>query len=207
MATAAVALCVIVLAPDTGSSRPAEHRLRVSMIDVGQGDATLVQLPNGDALLIDAGGAPGSFDIGARVVTPAAWALGVRRLTWLALTHPDLDHIGGAVSVAEDLRPREIWEGVPVPRDADLRLIRRFADTRGIPWRTVRSGARLTLGPITLDIVHPPIRNGSGRNRATMTRSSSVSGTASSIFCSRVMPAWNSKRDCRTTWRHPRSGF
>ncbi len=111
---AVIALAVIALAPAAERTRPAPGRLRVSLIDVGQGDATLVQLPNGDTLLVDAGGSPGAFDIGSRVVTPAAWALGVRRLTWLALTHPDIDHIGGAVGVTEDLAPREMWEGIPV---------------------------------------------------------------------------------------------
>src|SRR4029453_17136525 len=89
--------------------------------------------------------------------TPAAWALGARQLTWFALTHPDLDHIGGAVSVADDLSPGEIWEGVPVPRDPDLQRIRHFAEAHGIAWRTVRTGARLAIGPwLTIDAVHPP---------------------------------------------------
>jgi competence protein ComEC len=156
-AAAGVALGVIVFAPSAGSARPIAGRLRVSLIDVGQGDAILVQLPNGEALLVDAGGAPGSFDIGGRVVTPALWALGVRRLTWFTLTHPDLDHIGGAVSVTEDLSPREIWEGVPVPRDRDLRRIREFADARGIAWREVRTGALLSIGPrLTVEVASPP---------------------------------------------------
>jgi competence protein ComEC len=155
MATAA--LVVIALAPFAEGTRPAPGRLRVTAVDVGQGDATLVQLPGGDSLLVDAGGTPGSFDVGGRVVTPALWALGVRRLTWLALTHPDVDHIGGAVAVADDMAPREIWEGIAVPRDPDLQRIRGFADTHAIAWRTVLSGARLeTGGPVRIDVVHPP---------------------------------------------------
>ena len=91
------------------------------MIDVGQGDAILVQLPTGHALLVDAGGAPGPFDIGGRVVTPALWALGVRRLDWLALTHGDLDHIGGAPSASPT-----IW--------------RRARSGKACPCRAIRSG-------------------------------------------------------------------
>jgi competence protein ComEC len=127
------------------------------MIDVGQGDATLLQFPNGNSLLVDAGGRPGSFDIGGRVVTPAVWALGVRTLSWLAITHPDLDHIGGSVTVAEDLAPREIWEGVPVPRDPDVGRLRQAADARGIAWRRVLAGARLDIGGrVSIEAVHPP---------------------------------------------------
>ena len=60
----------------------ADGRLHVTGIDVGQGDATLVRLPDATTLLVDTGGLGGqsSFDIGARVVAPAIWARGVGRL-------------------------------------------------------------------------------------------------------------------------------
>ena len=136
---------------------PAPARpLRVSLIDVGQGDAILVQCPTGPALLIDTGGSPGSFDVGARVVTPAVWALGVRALTWLALTHGDRDHAGGAYGVTEDLSPKEIWEAIPVSLNRDLARLRGLASSRDIAWRTVRAGARLDVGAVQIDTVHPP---------------------------------------------------
>ena len=59
---------------------------------------------------------PGSFDVGGRVVTPAVWAWASAGSTGSAITHGDVDHIGGAAAAAADLDPREIWEGVPVPR-------------------------------------------------------------------------------------------
>ena len=124
---ALAALGAIVIAPGLERARPAPGWLRVTTLDVGQGDAILVQFPTGRSLLVDAGGGPGGFDTGGRIVTPALWALGVRRLDYLIFTHPDLDHIGGAASVARDLAPHEIWEGVPVPRNE----ARRDADRGG----------------------------------------------------------------------------
>jgi competence protein ComEC len=129
--------------------------LRVSLIDVGQGDAILVQFPSGQVLLVDAGGSPGAFDVGARIVTPSAWALGVRSLTWLALTHGDRDHVGGAYGVTEDLWPTEIWEGIPVWANRDLARLRLLASSRGIAWRSVRAGARLDVGAVQIDTLHP----------------------------------------------------
>jgi competence protein ComEC len=128
------------------------------VLDVGQGDATVVRFPSGRTLLVDAGGLGGTarFDVGERVVAPALWRLGVRRLDVLAVTHGDADHAGGAGAALDIFRPRELWEGVPVPRDAGLADLAERADARQIPWRTVRGGDLLRDGAITVRAWHPP---------------------------------------------------
>ena len=156
LGAASICLIVVVSAPGVGSARPAADRLRLTMVDVGQGESVLVQTPDGRALLIDAGGTPGPFDIGGRVVTPALWALGVRRLDWLAMSHGDRDHIGGVPSVLRDLAPAEIWEGVPVPPDPERRRLRLLSSEFHVPWRTILAGARLDLGNVVVEAVHPP---------------------------------------------------
>ena len=72
-----------------------------------------------------------TFDIGGRVIAPAFWALGVRRLDYMSVTHGDVDHIGGAASVFRDFKPFEVWEGVPVPPHAPTRALRALADGAG----------------------------------------------------------------------------
>jgi len=135
----------IVFTPQLRFGRTA--RVEATFIDVGQGAATLVRFPSGDALLVDAGGAGGGrFDVGRRVIEPAVWAAGVHRLTHLVATHPDADHIGGAASLAADLRPREVWEGVPVPPEPLLRRLRLEADRIGAAWRAVQRGDRISFG-------------------------------------------------------------
>jgi competence protein ComEC len=154
---ALAALGVIVIAPGIERARPAPGWLRVTTLDVGQGDAIVVQFPSGRSLLVDAGGGPGGFDTGGRIVTPALWALGVRRLDYLIFTHPDLDHIGGAASVTRDLAPREIWEGVPVPRNDARRMLIAEADARDIAWRAVTAGDVVRFGSAELDVMNPPL--------------------------------------------------
>jgi competence protein ComEC len=133
-------------------------RLRLTVLDVGHGDAVLLQLPDRRSVLVDTGGSlSGSrFDIGGRVVAPALWALGTRRLDVLVLTHGDPDHVGGAASVIRDFRPREIWEGIPVPNLAVTEALRRQAAEAGIPWLERRAGDVVRLGEVTLRIRHPP---------------------------------------------------
>jgi competence protein ComEC len=121
--------------------------LEATFIDVGQGAATLVRFPSGQALLVDAGGAgAGRFDVGRRVVEPAVWAAGVHRLTHVVATHGDADHIGGAPSMVADLRPFEVWEGVPVPPEPLLQELTRSVARTGAAWRTVQRGDRVRFG-------------------------------------------------------------
>jgi competence protein ComEC len=132
------------------------NRLRLTMIDVGQGDAVVVQFPTGHTLLVDSGGTPGAFDVGERVVTPALWDRGVRRLDWLVFTHADFDHIGGASSVATTFAPREIWEGAPVPRSPERARLWNASVARRRAWRVLRDGDQLRLGDVEMRVLHPP---------------------------------------------------
>ena len=155
----AVAAIWIVSAPSRPAlrGRPPAGWMRVSFLDVGQADATLVQAPGGRSLLVDGGGSFSSrSDIGSRVVAPALWALGVRRLDAVVLTHGDPDHIGGLGAVLHDFAPREVWEGVPVPGHRQLDALAVSADAIGARWRRVVGGDRFDLGGVSIVVVHPP---------------------------------------------------
>lgn len=87
--------------------------LEVTSIDVGQGDSILVVSPEGQTLLVDAGGIPhwmhSELDIGEDVVSPYLWDRGFHALDAVAVTHPHADHIGGMKAVLENFHPRELW--------------------------------------------------------------------------------------------------
>jgi len=75
--------------------------LDVIYLDVGQGDAILIQLPNRKSILIDGGQKFGNRDYGELVVKPVMNQVGIDRVNWLVMSHPHSDHIGGLISVAE----------------------------------------------------------------------------------------------------------
>ena len=136
---------------------PPHGHLRVTFLDVGQGDSILVQFPGGASMLVDAAGlTASSFDLGDRVITPALLALGVRRLAYLAVTHGDPDHVEGAPSVARDFGPRELWQGVPVPPHQTLRKLEAMVARAGGAARFVRTDDRLRVGPVELRVLSPP---------------------------------------------------
>ena len=157
----AITAAVIVVAPPPAAAvrvpPPPDGWTRVVFLDVGQGDATIVWPAGARPLLVDAGGVPGtSFDLGRRVTLPAAWAFGIRRLGALVLTHGDPDHIGGAPAILRALSPREIWDGIPVPRHEPLQRLRAAAAAAGTKWTERHTGDVLVAVTATLTVLHPP---------------------------------------------------
>ena len=155
--TAGALLLWIVVAPQTRVHASRDGVLTLTMFDVGQGDSMLVTFPNGRRLVVDAGGSGGSaFDIGDRVLGPSLRARGVTRLDYLAVTHGDPDHLGGARSLLRDFTPHEVWWGVPVPNHAPATELHVEADRIGAAWRTLQRGDRLDVGGVELVVHHPP---------------------------------------------------
>ncbi|ODS53123.1 MAG: DNA internalization-related competence protein ComEC/Rec2 [Acidobacteria bacterium SCN 69-37] len=153
---AAGLLVVMATGPGLLLARPAAGTLRATILDAGQGDAIVVQFPDGHVLVVDAGPAGETFDTGERIVTPALWALGARVVDWVAFTHADLDHIGGVAAVVREFAAREVWEGVPVIADDNRRALYDVAQARRVPWRQLRAGDRLEIGGAELAVLHPP---------------------------------------------------
>ena len=108
-----VALPALVLALALGAwpvVRPPDGRLRVIVLDVGQGDAIVIETPEGPTLLVDAGGGgPWRLDAGERVVAPVLWNRGTLRLGAAVTTHDDQDHAGGMRAIRALFRIGETW--------------------------------------------------------------------------------------------------
>lgn len=78
--------------------------MKAHYIDVGQGDSSFIELPNGETMLIDAG----MPEYGASVVGYVR-SLGYDRIDHLVMTHPDADHIGGMPDVIRAFDIGTVW--------------------------------------------------------------------------------------------------
>ena len=133
-----------------------DSRLRLTMFDVGQAESIVLRFPSGRSVLVDAAGPPGRFDIADRVLVPALLARGVMRLDALVLTHPDLDHLGGAVGVVADLHPARLLEGVVPARHVERQALATTAARAGLSIESLRAGGSLLIDGVRINVLHPP---------------------------------------------------
>jgi competence protein ComEC len=144
-------------------SRPAPppEGLRLTVLDVGQGDAILLQVPEG-AVLVDEG--PPEADVADRLD-----GLGVDRLTALVLTHPERDHVGGAADVLERVPVEAILDPrIPAEGEDETRALA-AARERGVPVLAARAGEEFRIGALRLRVLWPdrdPLAGGNPNDSA-----------------------------------------
>ncbi len=130
-----------------------DHNLRVSFLDVGQGDAILIQTPAGQNILVDGG--PDTQRIGLALSEKLPfWN---RTIDLVVITQPQADHITGLVEVLQTYEVNQVLDpGVPYDSSIYRELLRRIED-KDIELSIARSGQRIDLGDgIILDVLNPP---------------------------------------------------
>jgi competence protein ComEC len=143
----AAALGPALIAPRT-LAPPPNGTLRVTALDIGQGDATLLQA-GGHAILVDAG--PAGAGIAGKLKTA-----GVRRLDALVVTHPQADHDGGAPAVLASLSVALLLDGRGGDRSPTSTAIDAPAQRVGTRVTAAQAGQVVRAGPLTLRLLWPP---------------------------------------------------
>lgn len=140
LGSAAFALGIVELAA-VGAGHP-HDKLRVTALDVGQGDSLVLDLPDGRLMLIDGGGFVGSpVDTGKTVVIPELRARRRKRIDVMVLSHPHPDHFTGLVSTLEAFEVGELWDTGQGRKEGAGPIYRAFIErvrARGIPIKGPR---------------------------------------------------------------------
>lgn len=131
--------------------------LRVTMLDIGQGDAVFLEFPNGARMLVDAGPRTFRSDAGERTVVPFLARHGIDRIDAAVISHAHIDHIGGLEAVIGAMKIGVIYEPDTATGSAMHARLRARAGKKGIPVKVVRAGADLSPDPsVRLYVLHPP---------------------------------------------------
>lgn len=135
--------------------------LRITVLDVGQGDAAVLETPTGSALVVDAGRSSRDSSRGRSVVLPYLRSRGINRVSALVLTHWDQDHAGGAHAILLGIRTDRLILPIDGPwvrgaTETEQRT-KDLARRRRIPVVRVRCGAVIQPGGgVVLDVLNPP---------------------------------------------------
>jgi competence protein ComEC len=129
------------------SALPPPTGLRITFLDVGQGDGALIQVPGG-AVLVDEG--PPEAKMASQLRH-----LGVTNLSLLVMTHPQRDHVGGAAEVLKKLRVAAVLDPAIPSESEDERSARAAARQRGVRMIVARAGEAFRIGALRLRVVWP----------------------------------------------------
>jgi competence protein ComEC len=130
-------------------ARQPDGRLHLTILNVGEGEAVLIQAPEGDTVLINGGASPMGLSnaLGERL------PLLERRLSWVVLGGTRYDQIAGLAGTIERFPPQQIWMSGPAAGSAYARLMVQVRDM-GLPVIDIRQGQRLILADTTeLEVV------------------------------------------------------
>lgn len=137
--------------------------LEVSAIDVSQGDSLLVVFPDGETMLVDAGGFPGmermrrkpQIDMGEDVVSPYLWSRRISRLDYAVLTHGHSDHMAGLPAILDNFHPRALWVGAE-PDTPQWENVKRHAKQDGVRVLALkRTPVPLNIGGAFIRVLAP----------------------------------------------------
>ena len=169
-------LAVLVLHPF--SSGRADGRLRVDFLDVGQGDAALVTMPDGTTLLIDGGGRPsfaGAADatrrIGETVVSEYLWWRGLSEVDYVVATHADADHIDGLNDVLRNFSVKSALVGRTPADDPEFAKFSQTLAETHTHLETIHAGDVIRFDEVEMSVLWPPPNgNGSDNNDSVVLR-------------------------------------
>jgi competence protein ComEC len=154
------AAALLVLAIDVAWwtwERWAPGRLRVAFLDVGQGDAAVVELADGRTLVVDAGGVPGSdFDIGRAVVEPYLRSRKIGRIDALVMSHAHPDHAAGLPRLIERFAPREFWWAGHGDEGPAWQAVAPALERGDTVRRVLRRGTSAPPSWAAVHVLHPP---------------------------------------------------
>lgn len=171
LASLVVLFGLIVIHP-LSAAQP-DGKLHVDFLDVGQGDSTLLTMPDGTTLLIDGGGHPNvdwmqetesdqkllqrdTRTIGERVVSEFLWSKGLDHVDYVLATHADADHIDGLNDIVRNFKVRGAIVARTPATDAGFERFAKSLDTARVPIEVIGRGDSIRIGAVSVDVLWPP---------------------------------------------------
>ncbi|HUW23284.1 MAG TPA: DNA internalization-related competence protein ComEC/Rec2 [bacterium] len=141
----------------TGKKLLPSHNLSITFLDVGQGDAIHLRLPDRRDILIDGGGVIGKFDIGEKVVIPCLLKNGVSRIDAIFLTHPHYNHIRGLIPILKKFKVKKVYYNGQNYNDDLVDEFFQIIKEKRIPLKYIAYDEKVEYKDVKLHILNPRI--------------------------------------------------
>ena len=152
----------------------ASQPFTVHFMDVGQGDAALVQTTDGHNIIVDYGGLQGNFDTGSRIIVPYLRYLGVEQIDLLALSHGHHDHAGGAAGLARLVKVDKLLLPQEKPSE-DVQKLLHYIKPQDI--LEAAEGSVYTLGKCRIEVLASGKSEGGGNESSVIMRITESAGS------------------------------
>ena len=133
--------------------------LRITVIDVGHGSASLVEFPGGYTMLIDGGGFAdnSTFDVGKSIIAPILRRKKIRIVDSLVLSHANSDHLNGLIYIAGHFHVKSIWTNSEAAETWGYRNLLKVTSDQHIGWPAFSHlPRRQQIKGVGLDFLYPP---------------------------------------------------
>ena len=158
--------------PTLETAEPA--KLKITFLDIGQGDATFIEFPNGEQMLVDC-------SIDARVIEALGRVMEFwdHEIDYMLVTHPDLDHYGGCEEVLKRFDVKNVvYNGLPKDYDDTWNSWWQAVQEEGAQYTEISSEEVWQIGSSTLHFLYPDHPIAVDKNIPELTKETSDNNTS-----------------------------
>ncbi|MGI6590123.1 MAG: ComEC/Rec2 family competence protein [Eggerthellaceae bacterium] len=138
-------------AKQVSAKKKSSGTLTVRFVDVGQGDGTIVEFPDGKTLVIDTA-ADGQYAMDSQLADDHRGTI-----NWLVATHPDSDHIGGLADIIANHKVESVWAPAANSSTQTFTNFLEAVDAAGLSIHTAVSGKTIATGKsYSIKLLWPP---------------------------------------------------
>jgi len=132
-------------------------KMELTFLDVGQGDCSIIRTPGGQTVLIDGGGnREGGFDVGEKILVPYLLKNGIRKIDLIFISHFHKDHMGGLISVLENMKTETLIIGEQPERTEEYDLILSKCKEKNVKVQVMSVGETVILEKdMSFKVLHP----------------------------------------------------
>lgn len=132
-------------------------KLKIHFVDVGQGDCTFITTPQNKTILIDGGGSMSEeYDVGKNTLLPYILDRGYTKLDYVFISHFDQDHVGGILTILEELRVGQVYISKQEQDSENYQKFLKIVKNKKIQVKVLKQGDCLKIeNNLYFDILWP----------------------------------------------------